>query len=194
MVYFGRKEVRAIKVCILYYDGFCEFETVFTAALFKDHIISAGLEERVYISEEKQKFLPDTSVSQLTPEEIDLFFIPGGKPGHLFDDTSLKEFLLELNRQGKIIAGICGGTFLMAAYGLLEGKRCTGASSGLLGTDYPWFSNSSICSEEVVVDGNLVTATGQAYVAVAFTLARILDLYPDQAQYDEEFKWYNNQK
>ena len=182
-----------MKVCILYYDGFCEFEVVFAAALFKDCFVAAALEDRIYISEENQRFLPETTIDKLNPGQIDLFIIPGGKPASLYDNQALKQFVLELDAQGKYIAGICGGAYLMAAYGILDGKRCTGGSSGLLGTD-TIFTNCIVCNDDIVVDGNAVTATGQAYVDFSFELARLLNLYAHQDRFHEDYRWYKNIK
>lgn len=179
-----------MNVCIFYYDGFCEFEAVFTAALFKDHHVTAALENRAYISEERQKYLPETTLDQINPGDIDLFFIPGGDPASLFENSFLRDFILELNARGKLIAGICGGTFLMASCGILDGKKCTGDSSGLAGTKLPWFSKCQVCSDDIVEAGNTVTATGQAYLELAFTLARIMNLYPDKNKFDEVYRWY----
>lgn len=113
-----------MNVCIFYYDGFCEFEVVHVAAEFSSqNLVTVAMENKVYVSEEKQRFLPDKMINELSPNDIDLFIIPGGNPSYLYDNSQLKDFIKSIDESNKIIAGICGGTELMAAYGLLDYKK-----------------------------------------------------------------------
>jgi len=43
-----------------------------------------------------------------------------------------------------------------------------------------------------VVDGNIITAQGQAYVEFAVELARQMGLYKNDEEYDEDLKWAKN--
>ncbi len=184
-----------MNVCIFYYDGFCEFEVALTAAIFRqENLFAAAVEDKVYVSEEKQRFLPDKIIADLDPEDIDLFVIPGGNPLYLSDNEMLRSFITELNKKGKYIAGICGGTFLMAEYGILNNKRCTGSGNGLK-PDMPYielFANSKITDESVVVDGNAITAIGQAYAEMAVELGGIMKLYKNEEEAAEDLKWMKN--
>lgn len=184
-----------MNVCILYYDGFCEFEVAITAENFKNEkLFAAALENRVYVSEETQRFLPDRIISELDPKDIDLLIIPGGDPSSLYDNQVLKNFVTELNKRGKYIAGICGGTFLMAEYGILDNKRCTGSGSGLsLEMDsIDLFKEAVITDESIVIDGNVITAAGQAYVEMAIELGKIMKLYKTEKEVENDYKWLKN--
>lgn len=184
-----------MNVCIFYYDGFCEFEVAITAANFKrGNIFAAALEDRVYISEERQRFLPDKTISQLNPEDIDLFIIPGGDPSPLYENGELKSFIRELDKRGKYIAGICGGTFLMASYGILDNRRCTGNGSGLKPDmeEIGLFGKAVISDDSIVVDGNAVTAAGQAYVELAVELGKLMKIYKDEEEIATDLKWLKN--
>lgn len=184
-----------MNVCIFYYDGFCEFEVAITAANFKrENIFAAALEDRVYISEERQRFLPDKTISQLDPEDIDLFIIPGGDPSPLAENGELKSFIRELDKKGKYIAGICGGPFLMASYGVLDNRRCTGSGSGLTPDieDMGLFEKAVISDDSIVVDGNIVTAAGQAYVELAVELGKLMKVYKDEEEIATDLKWLKN--
>ncbi|WP_032122109.1 DJ-1/PfpI family protein [Clostridium amazonitimonense] len=186
-----------MNVCIFYYDGFCEFEIVLAAAEFSSqNVITVALENKIYISEEKQKFVPDKTIEELNPDEVDLFIIPGGKPGYLYENSILKNFIKDMNKNKKIIAGICGGTKLLAAYGILDNKRCTGDSSGLkIDADYiDLFRNSIILEEYVVVDGNIITSTGQAFIEFAIKLGTVMNIYKDKYEIEKNYKWYKNIK
>lgn len=181
-----------MNVCIYYYDDFCEFEAVFTALLFKgERLVTTALEDRTYISEETQKFIPDTTVDQLEPEEIDLFIIPGGEPAPLYNDSTIKNFLLKMNQDNKYIAGICGGTKLMAKFGLLDNHRCNGSGAGI-GPDYQdidLFKNAQIVDQGVVVDGNIITATGESFLKFAVKLGEIMDGFENKERFEKIYTW-----
>jgi putative intracellular protease/amidase len=184
-----------MNVCILYYDGFCEFEIALTVANFKNqNVYAAALENRVYVSEETQKFMPDRIIAELDPKDIDLLIIPGGDPSSLYDNQVLKSFITELNKEGKYIAGICGGTFLMAEYGILDNKRCTGSGSGLKPdmAIIDLFNKSEITDESIVIDGNAITAAGQAYVEMALELGKLMKVYKSEKEVEEDYKWMKN--
>jgi 4-methyl-5(b-hydroxyethyl)-thiazole monophosphate biosynthesis len=186
-----------MNICVFYYDDFCEFETVLTYGNFKhENIYSAALENRVYASEEGQKFLPDKTIAELNPDDIDLFFIPGGNPSSLYDNQVLRNLVTSLNTKKKYIAGICGGTFLMAAYGILDNKKCTGDGSGLEeGADYmKLFERAHIVKEDVVIDGNTITATGQSFAELATDLGRLMGIYKNEEEALADYRWIKNIK
>jgi putative intracellular protease/amidase len=128
------------------------------------------------------------------PQTIDLFVIPGGEPAPLVDNLELKNFVENLIAQGKKVAGICGGASLLAGLGILKGKRCTGMASGRNPgrPSYQYFSEANFLDEHVVVDGNIITAQGQAYVEFAVELARQMRLCEKEEDYGEALKWFKN--
>lgn len=184
-----------MNVCIFYYDGFCEFEVVIAAAEFSSqNLITVALESKIYISEEKQKFIPDKILEEIDPRTIDLFIIPGGNPSYLYDNSIFKEFINVLNENEKTIAAICGGTELLAAYGILDDRRCTGDSNGLKddGDYIQLFKKSIIVNDDIVVDGNIITATGQAFIEFASQLGKIKGIYKNDDEAIKTYRWYKN--
>jgi 4-methyl-5(b-hydroxyethyl)-thiazole monophosphate biosynthesis len=188
--------VRDISTYILYFDGFCEFEIVLCALQFREHYSAIALENRVYVSEGKQKLLPDQVIDEVDPKEVDLLIIPGGNLSHLYDNEKLKRFMHQIDENDGVIAGICAGSFLMAQYGLLESKRCTGSSSGLAvgEADMTLYDNSIIVHEDVVIDGNMITSTGQAYVSFAYELCKLMKIYRSEREAEEAYEWLKNWK
>ena len=186
-----------MNICVFYYDGFCEFEIVFSYMNFRnENVFSAALENRVYISEEMQKFLPDKTIDELNPDDIDLFIIPGGDPSPLYNNSLLQDFIKSLNLKNKYIAGICGGTELMAKCGILDNKKCTGDSSGIKeDANYIYlFKNANIINDDVVVDGNIITSIGQAYIEFAIELGKIMNVYKNDDEILTDYKWLKNIK
>jgi putative intracellular protease/amidase len=179
-------------ICIFYFDQFWAYEVGLALNVLKDlNIFSAALEDRIYISEGKQKLLPDRTIAELNPDEIDLFIIPGGNTAHLFENTELKNFLYELNKRGKLIAGVCGGTLLMIKYGLLNGKKV--ASTIKPNSKFiDLFANSQIFDIDFMMDGNLITAPGEGFMEFGIELGKIMGVYISEEEALEDYAWRKN--
>ncbi len=184
-----------MKVALFYYDGFSEFEVVLIGLFFKRHnLISLALEKREYNSEECQRFYVDQVIKDVDLDAIDLLVIPGGDPAPLIENQELKNFIEALVYKNKKVAGICGGASLLAGLGILKGKRCTGMASGVKPNtqSYKYYAKSTVSEEYVVVDENIITAQGQAYVEFAVELVRQMGLYKNETEYEEDLKWFKN--
>ncbi len=127
-------------------------------------------------------------------DNIDLLVIPGGDPALLVGNQTLKQFIEQLLARNKKVAGICGGAAVLAGQGFLKGKKCTGLASGIVpGNRYKsYFTGSTLSDQHVVVDGNLITAQGQAYVEFAVELARQMGLYNSEEEVEADIKWFKN--
>ena len=185
-----------MRIALFYYDGFSGFESVLVGLLFKQHdFISVALENREYISEERQRYCVDSVIRDVDVDSIDLLVIPGGEPIPLIENRELKSFVEDLLRRNKKVAGICGGSCILAGFGVLKGKRCTGLGSGVDSSKtkyYDYYSGSTISDEHVVVDGNIITAQGQAYVEFAVELARQMGLIESEEEYRQTLRWFKN--
>jgi 4-methyl-5(b-hydroxyethyl)-thiazole monophosphate biosynthesis len=184
-----------MKIGFLYYDGFAEFEIALACLLLHtEELIFIGVEKKIYQSEEKQKFVIDTILSEIDINEFDALIIPGGDPSYLYSNDVVSKKLHEFANSGKIVAGICGGAVLMAQKGLLNGKRATGNTSGIFekDNDYIHFTKSTVVNEFVVVDGNIITGQGQAYAEFAVEICRKLGMLKTQKEYEDELKWLKN--
>ena len=184
-----------MKIALFYYDGFSEFEVVLICLFFKEeNVISIALENREFRSEENQRFCVDKVIKDIDIDSIDLLVIPGGEPAPLVENLELKSFVENLVSKNKKVAGICGGASLLAGLGLLNGKKCTGLSSGKDPNipSYQYFSDSIFLDDHVVVDGNIITAQGQAYVEFAIEIARQLNICEKEEEYIEALKWFKN--
>lgn len=184
-----------MKVALFYYDDFSEFEVVLVGLLFRRHdFVAIALETREYRSEEGQRFCVDQVIGDVDADSIDLLVIPGGEPGPLVDSAELKGFVQRLVAGNKKVAGICGGAALLAGLGILPGKRCTGLSSGPNPDEsgQSYFAESTFLDDHVVVDGNIITAQGQAYVEFAFELARQMGLGRGEEDLQAGIRWFKN--
>jgi protease I len=98
------------------------------------------------------------SLREAAPERYALLVVPGGKAPHLLqvhsDALTLARRFFEA---GRLVAAICHGPEVLAAAGVLAGRRATGhaaiaAQLAQAGARYE--------DNAVVVDGNLVTSRG----------------------------------
>ncbi len=163
-------------IIFFYYDGFVEFEIAL--ALFylgKPTIRTVALEQRVYISMEGQRFLPDAKLSEINPVDVSLLVIPGGNPNLLIKEDFIAGFIGSAVSNGAKIAGICGGADLLVALGFLEGRKCTGNAFDPNNSEIirEQFKKTRFTNEPVVIDGNFITAKGDAFAEFAYVLASI---------------------
>jgi putative intracellular protease/amidase len=113
--------------------------------------------------------LADASLAELPSPEIVL--VPGG-PGQmaLMQDGPVHEWLRSAHETSTWTASVCTGSLVLAAAGLLAGRRATSHWTALeeLGR-----LGAEPTSERVVFDGKLVTAAGvSAGIDMALELAR----------------------
>lgn len=184
-----------LKIAVFYYEGFAGFEITLTLLLLNEHEITfIALEDKPYESSERQRFLIDKTLSATDPLEVDLLIIPGGDSSPIYESKALKDFISRVLDNGKTVAGICGGSELLAAMGFLDGKKCTGNTSGITELDlvYPYYKKTLLSDEYVVVDGNLITAQGQAFIEFAVTVAKHMGVIKDEAEKIESLNWFKN--
>lgn len=98
------------------------------------------------------------SLSEIKPEEYDGLVIPGGRmPEYVRVAASqhLEKILKHFFESGKPVAVICHGPQILAAFGLVKGRRMTSyiaVKPEVVNGGAVWVD------EEVVVDGNLVSS------------------------------------
>ncbi|MDD3642421.1 MAG: DJ-1/PfpI family protein [Candidatus Krumholzibacteria bacterium] len=185
----------ATKTCVLYYDGFAEFEIVLAClAMSRGEIVAVGPSLDPVTSEEKQRLLPDIALADVDPADVDLLIIPGGDPAALIGDETLAGLLRDLAGREVPIAAICGGTALLAAAGLLDGRECTGGGDSIDDLDElaAYFKNAIIVDEDVVIDGRIVTATGRAFVEFAFEVGDLMGVFESEEEANTQYWWFKN--
>jgi len=98
----------------------------------------------------------DLTFKEVKPEEFDGLLIPGGRaPEYIRTYPELEAIVRHFFEKGKPVAAICHGPLVLAAYGLLEGRRVTAYAA--VAPDVRR-AGATYVDQEVVVDGNLVTS------------------------------------
>lgn len=118
---------------------------------------------------------PDLALEELAPEESALLVLPGAEiwdaPEHAPAVGTAARFLAA----GVPVAAICGATIALAAAGLLDRRPHTSNDPTVLTELVPGYSGAAhYRPDPVVVDGDLITATGVAPIEFArAVLARL---------------------
>jgi putative intracellular protease/amidase len=110
----------------------------------------------------------DGSLAEMTAPDIVL--VPGG-PGEVAERAGgpALQWLREVDRTSRWTTSVCTGSLILAAAGLLDGKRAT---SHWLAMDKLAELGAEAVNERVVFDGKMVTAAGvSAGIDMALTLA-----------------------
>ena len=99
----------------------------------------------------------DQSYDEASAKDFDGVVVPGGfAPDHIRRHPKANQFVHDVNKQGKLVAAICHGPWVLcSAHGLLKGRKATSffaIKDDVINAGAHW------TDAEVVVDGNLVTS------------------------------------
>ena len=118
------------------------------------------------------QIVPTVTYADCPP--LDVIMVPGG-PGQqdLMEDEEVLGFVYRQAASAKFVTSVCTGSLVLAAAGLLKGKRATCHWAAI---DHLALMGAIPVRERVVVDGNVVTGAGVASgIDFALTLAAILE-------------------
>ncbi|MHA2386867.1 MAG: DJ-1/PfpI family protein [Candidatus Thorarchaeota archaeon] len=181
-----------MKSYVLLYDGFVQFEIILSLLLLKDksEIHTFSVDERVVSSHERIKAKADLLLEDVDPDNVDLLIIPGGEPGIYKERKDINTLLQDIHLRGKPIAAICGGPEFLANAGILKDKRITHGHDEEYALKV--FTDCALVDEDVVIDGNIITARGQAFAEFAVEICRQLDLFESEKEAEETLRWFKN--
>jgi len=115
--------------------------------------------DQTYTEKRGHDFTLNATFAGLEPDGYDALVVPGGRaPEYRRWSSEVLELARHFLETGKPVAAICHGLQLLAAAGVLAGRRVTaypavGPEVALAGGEYV-----EVAVDEVVVDENLVTA------------------------------------
>jgi protease I len=127
---------------------------------------------------------PDLTIDQADADDFDALILPGGvrNPDHLRTNVKAIQLIRDFAEQGKPVAAICHGPWLLVEADLLRGRTATSWPS--IRTDL-CNAGATVVDEAAVVDGNIVTSRKPEDVE-EFTRAVIglIENAPDVSQID----------
>jgi protease I len=129
--------------------------------------------DQTYSEKRGHNFSLNATFDQIQPESYDALVIPGGRaPEYIRLNPRVIEIVRHFAKANKPIAALCHAAQVLAAAGVLKGKKCsaypaTGPDVTLAGGTYV-----DLPMTDAIVDGNLVT--GPAWPALPAWLAKFL--------------------
>ena len=148
------------KVAILVEDLYQVLEVWYPILRLKE----AGIEtvtvgtgsKEIYGSKEGYPCKAAVTIDKLKDSDFDGVIIPGGyAPDILRRFPAVNQFVKNLYQNGKVVAAICHGGWVLVSAGILKGKKITcffAIKDDLIG------AGARYVDEEVVVDENLITS------------------------------------
>lgn len=152
------------KVAILVADGFEQVEMTKPRAALeeegaKTQIVSvkSGQIQGMHHADKGDKFDVDLTLDDARPNEFDALMIPGGlmNPDTLRSTPEALEFTRHFFEEGKPVAAICHGPWVLIDAGVIRGRKVT--SWPAIKTDVR-NAGANWVDQEVVVDNGLVTS------------------------------------
>jgi protease I len=177
------------RVLIVATDGFEEWELFGPREIFQKRgaeVVLASLKTdpiQATVHDDPGKTIrPDLTVDQANADDFDALILPGGvrNPDTLRLHQNVIDLILDFDRQGKPVAAICHGPWLLIEADLLRGRKATSWPS--IRTDLR-NAGANVVDEVVVVDGNIITSRKPDDVE-AFT-ASVIDLVESAPEVSE---------
>jgi putative intracellular protease/amidase len=132
------------------------------------------------------EIIPEIDVDNMKLDGGDLILLPGADSWQSGNNQNIIEVI---NKNNNItVAAICGATAALAENGILDNKNHTSNDKEYLKMVCKNYKGENLYENKpVVVDGNLITASGMAPLEFAFEVIKILNVMEDSTL----IAWYN---
>ena len=182
-------QISNARVLIVATDGFEEWELFGPRQILQEQgaeVVLASLKRdpiQATIHDDPGKTIrPDLTIDEANPDDFDALILPGGvrNPDQLRLHGNVVALILRFAEQGKPVAAICHGPWLLVEADLVRGRTATSWPS--IRTDLR-NAGAKVVDEAVVTDGNIVTSRKPDDVE-AFTNA-VIALLEDAPEVEE---------
>jgi protease I len=129
--------------------------------------------DQTYSEKRGHNFALNATFDHVKPEEYDALVIPGGRaPEYIRLNPRVLEIVRHFASANKPIAALCHGAQVLAAAGVLKGKKCSCYPACAPDVTNSGGTFVDVAMTEAIADGNLVT--GPAWPAHPAWLAKFL--------------------
>lgn len=165
------REWHMARVLVPIADGVEEIEAVTIIDVLRRagvEVTCASLAGKPVTASRKVRIIPDNALENVKDESFDMIVLPGGGEGveNLERDPRVETILRRMHGRRKWVTAICAAPALLAAYGLLEGKKATSHPSR---REQTTVEKVHYHEGRVVQDGHIITSRGSG-TALEFAL------------------------
>jgi len=129
--------------------------------------------DQTYTEKRGHNFALNATFDQVKPEDYDALMIPGGRaPEYIRMNARVLDIVRYFMKENKPVAAICHAPQVLAAAGVLKGRRCSSYPATSPDVTLAGGTYVDVGMAEAVVDGNLVT--GPAWPALHSWLSKFL--------------------
>lgn len=140
--------------------------------------------DQTYSEKRGHNFRLNANFDEVRPEDYDALVLPGGRaPEYLRLNPRVLEIVRHFAKASKPIGAICHAAQILAAAGVLKGRKCSCYPAVSPDVDMAGGTYVDVGMEKACVDGNLVTAA--AWPAHPAWLAAFLEVLSSKAKANE---------
>lgn len=179
------------KILVFLYNEMADFEITFATHMLgyngQKEIITISYEDKIVTSKSGLSYAIQKTVKEaLNEKDVEGLIITGGWNGEIRNELML--LINKLNDENKLLAAICAGPRFLAKAGILKDKKYTTSletwedyQKDLFEEEDP-FPRENYINERVVVDKNVITSKGHAFVDFAVEIFNWFNLFKDNKE------------
>lgn len=170
------------KAYALLFDGYADWELGNILAELRRignlEVATVGFTDKLVTSMGGLTVQPDMGLSQVDPEDILIFILPGGYMWEQgYPEEEIAPFLRLLDEKKTPMAAICAATTVFAKAGVLKGKKHTSNSLKYLSDHVPGYTGQDdYINELAVTGGHVTTASGLGSIDFTMKILEALDI------------------
>ncbi|WP_102275369.1 DJ-1/PfpI family protein [Cytobacillus massiliigabonensis] len=164
------------KVLLFIFNGYCEFEIASAISMLRDthDLHTFSLKKLPCYSEAGLITMPNFSIDEINPNKYEILIIPGGDLKPIANAEELFVLVNNFFNLGKNIAAICSGVYVLAKAGVLNNLSYTVTLSKEQRNFLGVFDERNYRYKEIVIQENVITAQGHAYVEFGIQVAKMV--------------------